>query len=69
MMKYTLKANIIYNDFNKLIEDIYRFRSNQSNFESLGDWSPIIDYFDPFTNETDNNAVRRNFNIIKSHIH
>ena len=62
------KANIIYNDFNKLIEDIYRFRSNQSNFESLGDWSPIIDYFDPFT-RTDNNAVRRNFNIIKSHIH
>ena len=61
------KANIIYRDFNKLIQDIYKFRAKQLDLEGLGDWSSIINYFDPFS-KNDNNAVRRNYKIIKSSI-
>tara|TARA_B110000003_G_C16628336_1_gene525676 strand:- start:213 stop:2132 length:1920 start_codon:yes stop_codon:yes gene_type:complete len=59
------KNNIIYKDFDKLIQDIYKFRAKQLDLKNLGDWSSIINYFDPFSKK-DNNAVKRNYKIIKS---
>ena len=43
------KANIIYNDFKKLIMDISELRSNKGIGKNLGDWNSIIHYFDPFS--------------------
>ena len=61
------KANIIYSDFNKLIQDINKFRSKPDDNNDIGDWRFIINYFDSFSKNY-NNAVIRNYNIIKSSI-
>ena len=59
------KANVIYNDIDKLIEDIYQYRARKDKFKDIGDWSSIIEYFDPFTKKN-NNSVERNYKIIES---
>ena len=59
------KANVIYNDIDKLIKDIYQYRARKDKFKDIGDWSSIIEYFDPFTKKN-NNSVERNYKIIES---
>ena len=61
------KANIIYKDFNSLIQDIIGYRAKQARVKDIGDWSSIINYFDPFL-KNDNNSVLRNYQIIQSAI-
>jgi len=50
------QANILYDDMESALSAISFYRQDRPEYRNLGDWSPIIDFFDPFR---DGQSARR----------
>ena len=52
------QANIVYSSMTSALSAINSFRSGNPDCANLGDWSPIIDQFDPFRDERSSYRLR-----------
>lgn len=53
------RADIVYPSMTTALEAIHGFRSGVPEYARLGDWSPIIDHFDPFRDERAGHRLRK----------
>ena len=53
------QADILYEDINSALNAIKRYRNGETKYKDLGDWSPIIDLFDPFRDGQSGHRLRK----------
>jgi len=56
------RAEIVFGSVETALEAVRRYRAGDPSDEALGDWSPILDYFDPFQDGDSGLRMRRLLN-------
>jgi len=59
------QADIVYKSMEEIMKSITKYRNNDKDYRSLGDWSTIIHNFDPFCDES---AVERLQNCVAAEV-
>ena len=56
------RANIMYRDMDSALNAILSYNQGIPEYKNLGDWSPIVDIFDPFQ---DGQSASRLYSVIE----